>query len=79
MPSELSFGPYAKAVDMNRTSVVFLCVDNDNHYIGGKVDPNVYAFMMETVDDLANTLMDPKEDPISGLFLWTALKDLPYQ
>lgn len=75
--SELSFEYYAKVVDVIRTSVAFLCVDNDNRYIKGKVNPNVYEFVMETAYDLANTLMEPEESPIQGQLLWTAIEDLP--
>lgn len=66
--SELSFTPYAQVVDMIRTSVTYLCVDNS-----GEADPNVYKFILETVTDLANTLME--ESPIHGLLLWTAMED----
>lgn len=75
--SELSFEYYAKVVDAIRTSVAFLCVDNDNRYIKGKVSPNVYEFVMETATDLANTLMEPEESLIQGQLLWTAIEDLP--
>lgn len=57
--SELSFEYYAEVVDMIQTSVVFLCVDNDNRYIEGRVNPNVYEFVMETVADLVNMLIEP--------------------
>lgn len=73
--SELSFGPYAQVVDMIRTSVAFLCMGNDNRYIEGKVNPNVYEFIMETVDDLVSSLTG--ESPLHGLLLRTALEDLP--
>lgn len=66
--SELSFTPYAQVVDMIRTSVTYLCVDDS-----GEADPNVYKFILETVTDLANTLME--ESPIHGLLLWTAMED----
>lgn len=69
--SELSFGPYAQVVDMIRTSVRSLCVDNDGNV--GEVNPNVYRFILETVTDLANTLME--ESPIHGLLLWTVIED----
>lgn len=75
--SELSFEYYAEVVDIIRTSVVFLCVDNDNRYIEGRVNPNVYEFVMETVADLVNTLMGPEESPLHGQLLWTAIEDLP--
>lgn len=75
--SELSFEYYAEVVDMIRTSVVFLCVDNDNRYIEGRVNPNVYEFVMETVADLVNTLMGPEESPLHSQLLWTAIEDLP--
>lgn len=39
MFSELSFGPYAEVVDVIRASAAFLCVDNDNRYMDGKVNP----------------------------------------
>lgn len=65
---ELSFTPYAQVVDMIRTSAAYLCVDDS-----GKADPNVYKFILETVTDLANTLMG--ESPIHGLLLWTAMED----
>lgn len=74
--SELSFEYYAEVVDMIRTSVVFLCVDNDNRYIEGRVNRNVYEFVMETVADLVNTLMGPEESPLHGQLLWTAIEDL---
>lgn len=66
--SELSFTPYAQVVDMIRTSMAYLCVDDS-----GEADPNVYKFILETVTDLANTLME--ERPIHGLLLWTAMED----
>lgn len=66
--SELSFTPYAQVVDMIRTSVAYLCVDGS-----GEADPNVYKFILETVTDLTNTLME--ESPIHGLLLWTAMED----
>lgn len=69
--SELSFTPYAQVVDMIRTSVAYLCVDNDGNR--GEVNPNVYHFILETVTDLANTLM--KESPIHGLLLWTTIEN----
>lgn len=75
--SELSFEYYAEVVDMIRTSVVFLCVDNNNRYIEGSVNPNVYEFVMETVADLVNTLMGPEENSLHGQLLWTAIEDLP--
>lgn len=75
--SELSFEYYAEVVDMIRTSVVFLCVDSDDRYIEGRVNPNVYEFVMETVADLVNTLMGPEESPLHGQLLWTAIEDLP--
>lgn len=75
--SELSFEYYAEVVDMIRTSVVFLCVDNDNRYTEGRVNPSVYEFVLETVADLVNTLMGPEESPLHGQLLWTAIEDLP--
>lgn len=75
--SELSFEYYAEVVDMIRTSVVFLCVDYDNRYIEGRVNPNVYEFVVETVADLVNTLMGLEESPLHGQLLWTAIEDLP--
>lgn len=75
--SELSFEYYAEVVDMIRTSAVFLCIDSDNRYIEGRVNPNVYEFVMETVADLVNTLMGPEESPLHGQLLWTAIEDLP--
>lgn len=66
--SELSFTPYAQVVDMIRTSTAYLCVDGS-----GEADPNVYKFILETVTDLTNTLME--ESPIHGLLLWTAMED----
>ncbi len=73
--SELSFGPYAQVVDLIRTSVAFLCVDNGSRSTPGLVNPNVYAFIMETVDDLVSTLTG--ESPLHGLLLRTAIEDLP--
>lgn len=70
--SELSFTPYAQVVDMIRTSVAYLCVDDDGKV--GEVNPEVYRFILETVTDLANTLME--ENSIHGLLLWTAIEDL---
>lgn len=69
--SELSFTPYALIVDMIHTSVVYLCADSDSN--DGVVDSNVYNFILETVTDLANTLME--ESPVHGLLLWTAIED----
>ena len=69
--SELIFTPYAQVVDMIRTSVRYLCVDDNGNT--GAVNPNVYRFILETVTDLANTLM--KENPMHGLLLWTAIED----
>ncbi len=73
--SELSFGPYAQVVDMIRTSVAFLCVDNGSRPTPGLVNPNVYEFIMETVADLVSTLAG--ENPLHGALLRTALEDLP--
>ncbi len=73
--SELSFLPYARVVDMIRTSVTFLCVDNGDHPTPGLVNPNVYEFIMETMADLVSTLTG--ESPLHGLLLWTAAEDLP--
>lgn len=53
---------------MIRTSAAYLCVDDS-----GEADPNVYKFILETVTDLANTLME--ESPIYGLLLWTTMED----
>lgn len=75
--SELSFEYYAKVVDVIRTSVAFLCVDNDNRYIEGTVNPNVYEFVTETAADLVSTLMGTEENPLHGQLLWTAIEDLP--
>lgn len=69
--SELSFTPYAQVVDMIHTSVVYLCEDSNSS--DGVVDSNVYNFILQTVTDLANTLME--ESPVHGLFLWTAIED----
>lgn len=69
--SELSFTPYAQVVDMIHTSMVYLCADGDSN--AGVVDPNVYNFILETVTDLANTLM--AESPVHGLLLWTTIED----
>lgn len=73
--SELSFEPYAQVVDMIRTSVAFLCVDNGSRPTPGLANPNVYEFIMETVADLVSTLTG--EGPLHGLLLRTALEDLP--
>lgn len=75
--SELSFEYYAEVVDMIRTSVAFLCADNDNRCIEGRVNPNVYEFVMETAANLVNTLMEPEESPLHGQLLWAAIEDLP--
>lgn len=69
--SELSFTPYAQVVDIIHTSVVYLCADSDSN--DGVVDSNVYNFILETVTDLANTLME--ESPVHGLPLWTTIED----
>ncbi len=73
--SELNFGPYAEVVDVIRASAAFLCVDNDNRYVDGKVNPHVYKLMMETVADLVSTLAE--ESSLHGLLLRTAIEDLP--
>ena len=69
--SELNFETYAQVVDMIRTSVRFLYVDD--HGNRDEVNPDVYQFILETATDLANTLME--EHPLHGLLLWTALED----
>lgn len=73
--SELSFGPYARVVDMIRTSAAFLCVGNGNYPTPRQVDPNVYGFILNTVADLVTTLTE--ENPLHGLLLRTAVEDLP--
>lgn len=69
--SELSFTPHAQVVDMIHTSVVYLCEGSNSN--DGVVDSNVYNFILKTVTDLANTLME--ESPVHGLLLWTAIED----
>lgn len=73
--SELSFLPYAQVVDLIRTAVAFLCVDQDSRPTPGVVNPNVYDFIMETVIDLIETLTE--ESSLHGLLLQTEIKDLP--
>ena len=73
--SELNFEPYACVADIIRTSVSFLCIDNDNRFHENKVNPNVYQFILETVLDLVDTLSE--ENLLHGLLLRTALEDLP--
>lgn len=75
--SELSFLPYARVVDMIRTSAAFLCVDGRGRPTPGQVNPNVYEFIMETVADLVTTLTG--ESPLHGLLLQTVLEDLPVE
>lgn len=69
--SELDFIFYALVVDRIRTAVRFLCVDNDGN--AGAVNPDVFQFIVDTVDDLVNTL--ECEDPFHGTLLRTTLVD----
>lgn len=67
--SELDFGPYAEVVDAIIASAKSLPV-------GGRVNTvnmNEFKFMMDTLDDLVNTL--EQESPIQGTLTRTVIED----
>lgn len=69
--SELNFLPYAEVVNVIITAANFLVVEGEDQI--GKVDMNVFTFMMETVEDLVSTL--EQEKPLQGTLLRVALKE----
>ena len=73
--SELCMVYYAFIVDRIHLSAQFLCVDANSIPTPGKINRNVYEFILDTAADLVDALSE--ETPLLGILLQTTLEDLP--
>jgi len=69
--SELSFESYAHVVDMIHTSAGSVIDQDEGHF--GKINMNVFQFIVDTVIDLVTTLEG--ESPLHGTLLRTQIED----